>query len=148
MYPIKFIHHKRNTIFGVQVVAMFATLKKCHLCDTVHNQGSCSVYCEQCWKEGCGKQEHPTRKHDEWVEEQKKKMCVFKPTYDIEVIVHYTPSKLSKSHTEGTKPKYTPPGSGYVHSHYHFHMEKSKDDSPSWHHPMAKAYGIPARRHR
>ncbi len=149
MYPIKFIHHKRNTLFGVQVVAIIATPKKCHLCDTVHAHKSCSIYCEQCWKEGCGKQEHPTNKHDEWVEEQRMKIGILKSAYDIEVIVHPT---SSKSHELGTEPHClsckSSSDSEDVQIHYHFHTEKSKDDSPSWHHPMAKAYGIPARRYR
>jgi hypothetical protein len=155
MYSIKYSHHKDFAVIGEYPIGFVAISKnpvaliarsKCHLCEMHHEGRTCSAYCEVCWKEGCGKQEHPTWKHAEWVKEQKKKMGDMSSKYEIEVIVH------SISEKSIAKKSYHPRcshSSGDVHLHYHFTTTKSKDDSsPHWHHPMAKAYGIPARHYR
>lgn len=189
MYPIRIGHHRGFVaISGIPGVALatqrvaLVTHTKCHLCDMHHEGRPCSAYCEQCWRNGCGRQEHPTWKHDEWVEAQKKLMGVStsrdSPRRSRPIAVIHAPDVgavlaaacgdgsggaasggdgsggAASGGSDGSKSKSGSRRSscGSVHVHYHFHggkpKDKKDDSSPHWHHPMAKAYGIPARRYR
>ena len=97
MYTIRYRHDRGYVAIGGTPGVVFVTRgaalvvpktvvvrTKCHLCEMHHEGRPCTFYCETCYGNGCGKQEHSTNEHDKWVEAQEKLMRVSR-TYSVTV---------------------------------------------------------------